>query len=455
MVMNNATYSWGGSSVFRLNGSGLHEDTLRIKSDRRKHEQKLKLIFPTLCITYADMKFQNNIGGEQENYPISQAYGPAYFDPPIKIIGEEKIEKFTYIRGAYRVEIGPKETIIEFSSWNELVIPRLRIAPKKPIEASLHIPETDIQVEEPLRVTILQYADGRHIGGVRIEKRHPKWQPSVDKNIYDLWLRVIDGISLQPFPKVRVDIWHWDPKAPTPYGTGSFRLDGRIYTNKEGTIHISERPSGELEAFSASLPGRRAVVRCLRPLDGQKVRFHMRVWPLIKDTIQYKWQDRDTLEDMAQFTGYSAEEILKLNQVRSESELKPGLEIVLPCYMATYRMEQWDTFDWVAKTFGYGDAKGLAEVNGLKDEKSFTGGEDIILPDWHFFYAREKDILEEIDVKFNLPKGSTITVGRAYHPDSRLPYVGETIAVPTLRFTDKLKKLTKADLIFNKREPYT
>jgi hypothetical protein len=444
MAMENATYTWSGSYVFRLSGSGLHEDTLRIKSNYRKQEQMLKLILPTLCITYADMKFQNNIGGEQENYPASQAYGPLYFDPPVEITGEGDIEKFTYIRGAHHVEIGPRETIIEFPTWKELVSPRLRIDQKKPIEVGLHVPGTRIFEDEPLRISALQYADGRHIGGVRLEKRHPKWQPSAEKKAYDLWLRVIDGCSLQPLPEVMVDIWHWDPEAPTPYGTGGFRLEDRKYTAGDGSIHVPERPSGELEAFTVRLPGWRVIVRCLRPLAGQRVRLHMRAWPLTNDTLLHIWHAGATLEGMAQLTGHSLEEILHLNQFKDTSELKPGMQIVLPCYAATYRMEQWDNFDWVGKTFGYRDARGLAEVNGLQDVASLDSRIDIKLPDWRFFYAPEKATLEDIDAMFDLPKGSTITVGRVYHPDPRLPYTGETIAVPTTRFANTIKKQKKS-----------
>lgn len=440
MVKKDATYTWKGKYVFKVNGSGLHEDTLRIKSNYRKQEQMLRLSFPTLCITYADVRFQNSIGGEQKNYPASKTYGPAYFDLPIEILGEEDVEKYTYIRGAQRVEIGPKETIIEFPSWNTLVIPRLRIDQKKSAEFCLHVPETQIFVDEPLRICALQYADGRHIGGVRLEKQHPKWQPTEEKETYNLWIRVIDGVSLQPVPEVQVEILHWDPKAKTPFGVGGFHLDDCRCTDGSGCIQVLNRPSGELEAYVVRRPGWRAVVRCLKPLAGQKVRLHMRVWPLIKDSLRYTWKVGDTLDGIIRMTGYSMGDILQMNRLKDASELKSGMQIILPCYAGTYNIEQWDSLDWVGETFGYGNAKGLAEVNGFKDLASLGSGMNIKLPDWRFFYARERDNLEEIDSMFGLPKGSTITVGRVYHPDPRLPYAGETVGVPTPRFADILKK---------------
>lgn len=440
MAKSTEPITWKGKYAFRLSGSGLHEDTLRIKSNYRKQEQMLKLVLPTLCITYADAKFQDRVGGEQENFPASRAYGPAYFDPPIEILGEQDIEKFTYIRGAHRVEIGPKETVIEFPSWKDLVVPRLRIDQKKPAEASLRVPDTHISVDQPLQITALQYADGRHVGGVRLEKRHPKWRPPETKNVYSLWIRVIDGVTLQPLPEVMVDILHWDAKAKTPYGAGGFRLDERLYTDGGGCIEVPNRPSGELEAYVVRQPGSRAVVRCLRPLAGQKVRLHMRVWPLKRDTVRIAWPSGDKLDIVAQRTGHSIEDILQLNRLKSSSMPKPGMRINLPCYVAAYQLEPWDTLDWVGETFGYRDAKGLAEVNGLKDVTDLDGGTEIKLPDWRFYYAQENDTLEKIDTMLGLPKGSSITVGRVFHPDPRLPYAGETVAVPTPLFAERMKK---------------
>jgi len=443
VAKKNATHTWEGGYVFRLNGSGLREDTLKVKSNYTKQERLLKLVFPTLCITYADMKFQNSIGGEQVNYPASQAYGPSHFDPPVEITGEQDIERLTYIRGCHRIEIGPRETTIEFPSWKELVIPRLRIDESKPIEAGLHVPVTGISVDEPLQIDVSQYADGRHVGGVRLERRHPQWQPSAVKETYDLWLRVIDGCTLEPLPEVMVDIWHWDPKFPTPYGTGGFRLDDRRYTDGAGSIDLAGRPSGELEAFTVRLAGRRVVARCMRPLAGQKVRLHMRTWPLTGDSLRFVWPAGTKLDGMARLTGHSAEDILHLNQFQSPSELKPGMQIALPCFAATYRMEQWDDFDWLGEAFKYRDAKGLAAANGLRDVASLDGGVDIKLPDWRFFYAGEGDTLEGIDALLGLPKGSTITVGRVYHPEPRLPFPGETVAVPTARFGGMLSRRRK------------
>jgi len=434
----NASFIWGGSQVFRLNRNAVHEDTLRIKSNYAKSEKILTLMLPTLCITYADMKFQNQVGGEQESFPQSQAYGPLYFDPPVTITGEKEIERLTYIRGAQRVVISPHETRVEFPSWKELVIPRLRLDRQKVAEARLEVPNTLIKLREPLMIDLRQFADGRHIGGIRIEKRHPKWPGPVAEPIYDLWIRMLDGPTLKPLPKVPLDILRWDPKWPTPYGQGAFRFLEQRISNGKGDVRALARPSGELEAFAVRKPGCRAVVRCVRPLSGQKINLHMRVWPLSPDLLPYVWRKGDTLENIAELSGHPVQTILELNQLNSASQIKTGMRIVLPCYAAIYRMEPWDNFDSVARAFGYRNAAGLSKANGLPSDKALDSGADIRLPDWHYFYARENDTLERLDAMFGLPKGCSTTVGRTFHADQRLPYPGEVVAVPMPRFAQDL-----------------
>ncbi len=256
-------------------------------------------------------------------------------------------------------------------------------------------------------------------------------------------LRVIDGISSQPLPEKRVNIWQWDPKVLTAHGKGGFRLEDSTHTDGNGCIQLLDRPAGELKAYTVNLHDRRAVARCLRPLAGQKVRLHMRVWPLTEDTLEYTWQAKSKLESLSQLTMHSVDDIQQLNPLQGLSELIPGTKITLPCYAASYRMEHWDTFDWIGKAFGYQDARGLAKIMRLKSPLYLDTGKDIELPDWHFFYARENDTLEQIDSLFGLPQGSSIAVGRVYHPDPRLPYTGETIAIPTASFAIKLKKMRK------------
>lgn len=49
-----------------------------------------------------------------------------------------------------------------------------------------------------------------------------------------------------------------------------------------------------------------------------------------------------------------------------------------------------------------------------------------------------------IDIQFELPKGSTVIVGRAFHPEPGIPLPGEIIAIPSIRFAQKMKKVDVA-----------
>ena len=91
---------WRGDHAFLVTGTVQREDTLRIVIDRKdeKIPSELTLVLPTLCITLAQMKFTNDIGGVQEDFPESADYGLRYFDPPLEIDGKGEIEKFTWIR---------------------------------------------------------------------------------------------------------------------------------------------------------------------------------------------------------------------------------------------------------------------------------------------------------------------------------------------------------------------
>jgi len=424
------TINWGGTHSFRINGAAIHEDTLRIRSSTQKQERIFKLVLPTLCITYADMKFQNEVGGEQKNYPDSQSYGPLYFDPPVVIDGDDDIERMTYIRGARKVTIGPRETFVEFRSWKELVIPRLRIEKKKPLEGKLEISAGPITIAEPLRVDVRQFADGRHVGGIRIEKRHPGWKPPKVVPTYDLGIHVLDGLTGRSLPRMRVDILHWDKKLRIPYGEGGFQLDDSPLTNASGGIRIMGRPSGELEAFVVRVPGRRSVVRCIRPLAAQKVQLHLCSWPLQRDLRPYIWQQHDSIESIVELCGCSPSQFLEANHLAPDDKIESGCRVILPCWAAVYRLEPLDTLEWLAKSFGFKSAEALAKVNETDLQTITSISMDIKLPGWHFFYAREGDTLDSLDRMFQLPKGSVIMVGRCYHVWDRLPFVGEVVAVP-------------------------
>jgi hypothetical protein len=426
MTAQKGPFVWGGRHPFSITGTGRHEDTIRVTAEQVKTEKPLSLTLPTLCITYADLQFANAIGGVQENYPASAAYGPAFFDPPVEITGEAEVERLTWIRGAHRVVIARKETLIEWFPWRTLVIPRLRVDGEKGARAWLTAEEVPIAVNEPLVIKVKQLANGRHIGGIRLEKRHPDWHPPEPPKDYDLFVRVLHGETHQPLPETRVNVFRWEPK----YNGGGFVLDDQAYTDGQGLATFRGRPAGELEAVALDMPGWRATPRAFRSLPGQQARFHLFAWPLKDDSLRYTWQPGDDLDRMARAVGRDPGAILAANRLPSPAALRPGMAISLPCYAATYTLEPGDSFKELALQFGFEGPEELAKANGLPDVSALKRGLEIVLPGWYYFIAGRGDTLESMDKLLNLRPGSARTVGRTYRPHRQWLYEGEVVALP-------------------------
>ncbi len=437
MPKNETAFVWKGEHTFQIIGTQHHEDTIKIVADSHQKEARVSLILPTLSITYADMAFTNAIGGVQEDYPYSQKYGKKFFDPPVVISGEKEIENYTWIRGANKVTIGPEQTEIEWYLFKKLVIPRLRIDRKKPAEAMIRCKSISIDVDTPLKIDVLQFADGRHIGGVRVEKRHPDWKPKEPEKRYDLTIHVSDSRTLQPMAERVVNFFRWDEKTSTPYGAGGFVKAEQKYTDGNGTVHDPARTSNILEAITVGIMGRASVAKCFRALPGQIVRHEIRTWALEKTKRDYTWASKDTLDSIAGLTGIKGAEILKTNGLGDSGSVKAGSKISLPCYAASYQMERGDSFEWLIRAFAYENSEELSRVNNLITLAEWDGKENIRLPGWHFFYARKGDSLKLIDSLFNLPPGSSRTLGRVHHPHAPIPFESEIIAVPTEEFVKK------------------
>lgn len=430
MTLSTDVYLWKGQQEFRLTASGLKEDTLRISSKFQKTEAQFVLRLPTLCITYADMRFQNAVGGLQENYPASQAYGPMFFDPPVIISGEKEIERLTYIRGAQKVIIGPKETHVEFGAWKELIIPRLRLDTKQPVEALIQADNLPVRVDQPLSLLVRQYADGRHTGGVNIEVRHPDYKPPEPKPEYDLSVRVIDAQLLEPLVEVRIETWIWDEQEASPLGQGNFRLNGQFWTGSDGGIYSSGRPVESLEGVMSLLPGWRVTPRVFRPLDGQLVRITLRAWKMQPSKRRFSWKQKLDLEALGERCGSNGQSILSLNKLPGPGALVPGMRISLPCFVGALYLDPWDTPQTLARRFHFDDLGSLAKANGLASLDDYDGSLPLQLPGWNFFHALPGDTLDEFDDLFNLPRGSCVTVGRAFRPQPGLLLAGEIVGVP-------------------------
>jgi len=206
--------------------------------------------------------------------------------------------------------------------------------------------------------------------------------------------------------------------------------DVRLRTNGHGWTRPAQRASGELEGCAAKLPGYHVAARCFGPLAGQNLRLHLIGWPLPGSMTPYVWKKGDGLKAMADLCGHSPESLQALNQLGPRG-FKAGTRVILPCWAASCRLQAGETWDDVAARFGYRNTKGLTKALGLQ---SLGAVEEVVLPDWHFFYARHGDRLSALDAQFGLSKGSVRTVGRTHHPDPDRAYAGETLAVPVTGF---------------------
>lgn len=380
--------TWSGKHEFLIVGTTRHEDTILVRCKDPKQERPLRLCLPTLCITFADMKFANAIAGEQAPYPDSEHYGPAFFDPPVEINGRSEVERLTWIRGAHRVVLGPTETVIEFHAQRELVVPRLRLRTEKPAIARLEVDQALVWKDREFQVDIVQLADGRPLGGNSVRKRHPDYKPP-DENEprpWSLWVKVIDGATDKPLPKAKLRWIRWPQPSPAaPVAVGA------PITDENGVIQATGQPPRYKEALQLDTPGWRAVARCFRPLSGQPVRLVMRAWRL----------------------------------KRGVAVVPDGAEIA--CYRAIYRMEPGDTFEWLAEAFGFAGVPDLAAANEVADLGTLS---EIRLPGWVFIVAAPGDTLSGLDERYGLKPGSARTVGRVHHPDRDVPFAGETVALP-------------------------
>lgn len=388
-----APITWTGEQSFRMAGTDRHEDTLKIRSSYAKREHLYRLRLPTLSITYADMTFANAIGGVQKRWPDSAAYGPAFFDPPVVITGRDEVRRLTWIRGAHRVEIGPRETEVEWFSFEGLVVPRLRISQTKPVEALLKVDSVAVDVDPPLDIDMIQYADGRPLGGVRLTKRHPDWKEPEEGSDYQLWVRVVDFVTGRPMAEAKLLLHRWNQRA------GRFEPVEEAWTNADGSVHLAPRPSGSLEALTLATPGYRATARMWRAEPNQPVSIRMTA--------------------------------SQLKQARYPDGGRRRLPVV---YAASYALDPGDTFEWLAEWFRYRSVKELVQMIG---SRGLDAGLPIPLPGWFFVHAEKGDSLEQIAELFDIPAKWPRTTGRHHRPGRSAVLAGEVVAVPSHEFVKR------------------
>jgi LysM repeat protein len=338
------------------------------------------------------MKFINDIGGKQLRWPDSEVYGPRYFDPPVVINGLAEVERLTWIRGADRVTIGPKETVVEWRAFRGLVIPRLRVSEIKPIEAVLQVENAVVEVDPPLVIDVAQLADGRPIGGVRVVKRHPEWKEPHDKRPhYRLWLRVVDFDTGQPLKETKVALFRWKNA-----GRGEFVLLEEAPTDGTGSVVRDPRAPDVLEAATLAMDGWRATAKVWRAQPNEPVSLLMTA--------------------------------AKLKSAKYPAQV-PGSS--RPIYGAVYTLDAGDTLEWVARTFRYKDVQELADMNRVPVEQL---GSRMPLPGWYFVHAQAGETLDSVAAAFKLKPGWPRTVGRHHRPHPSVAIAHEIVAIPAPDF---------------------
>lgn len=399
--------AWKGNQAFFVAGTDHEDDALIIDACYQYKDLTLSLVMPTLCITYADQKFANAIGGVQKDYPDSAPYGPGYFNPPVVIDGSEAINKHTWIRGASRVTIGPSETVIEWHAFRRLVIPRLRIKAREKVKVVLGVPEVMISESEPFFTKVMQFSDGRHVGGVYITKRHPKWKPTPEANEYKLWIRAIDGETRRPIVRAKVGLYQW--RMPKD-GGGGFQLEAVWYTNEMGVVDIRSLPCSDKKLLIMERSPWLPRTWRFRPLPGQDVRQIFRLWK----GVGHKNGKKEPARQRAAGAFYEP----------------------------IYHVEARDTLKDLASIFCYKSAEELARANNLGRPFKLYLDQALRLTGWLFIKNRPAGPFERIDQEFCLRRGWARAAQRTLHDDPGRAYEHEVVAIPTGDFvrTHKLRK---------------
>jgi len=187
------------------------------------------------------------------------------------------------------------------------VIPRLRIRARHQVTATITIPEVSISKSQPFVARILQYADGRHVGGIQVVKRHPNWLPDPERKKFNLWVRTIDGTTRQGLPDMRIGLSDWDPKSKR------FVEKSHWHTDKLGVVGYGDLPCSEKKLLTIRKSPWMTNVWRFRPLPGQSVHRTFKIWKLERSKMDYEWQAKDTLRHLAKLTISRSAEILKIN----------------------------------------------------------------------------------------------------------------------------------------------
>lgn len=120
----------------------------------------------------------------------------------------------------------------------------------------------------------------------------------------------------------------------------------------------------------------------------------------------YVVREGDTISEIAELFGVSANTIRWANELKRGSLITPGqVLVILPVSGIQYTAKKGDTLKSIAKKFG-GEPQEIADFNGLALESVLEAGTSLIIPNGE----------AEVPVSTIVPKKSTgVAVGRGYY----------------------------------------
>ena len=123
---------------------------------------------------------------------------------------------------------------------------------------------------------------------------------------------------------------------------------------------------------------------------------------------KYVVEDNDTLKSIALKFNTSVEELMDINNIFIISELKPGMEIIIPnnnSYYDTYVIEKGDNLYAISKKYNINPTL-LASLNGLNMDDYIYPGQEIMIPKngYSYYITAEGDTLDTVSDLFNISK---------------------------------------------------
>lgn len=127
---------------------------------------------------------------------------------------------------------------------------------------------------------------------------------------------------------------------------------------------------------------------------------------------KYIIKNGDSLRSITDYFNCNKEELLKLNNMYSEKDLRVGREILVPNsekYFNTYVIETGDSLYKIAKKYNINPTL-LASLNGLNMEDYIYPGQEILIPknNYSYYLTAEGDTLKTVSEMFKIPVSNLV-----------------------------------------------